>query len=73
VSFQDQHHRRVHAGAETLDLSQLKLPSLTDEDRDGCGSGTLDDIAGAGRRHGVVPQTCTWAFLPTGANWNMVL
>ncbi len=32
----------------------------------------IENASAPRSRHGVVPQTCTWAFFPHGSNRNMV-
>ena len=74
-SRSDLHHRRVHAGAEALDLvpGELAVGRDVHTARDGCAAGRPRSGRSAPRSmHGVVPQTWTCAFLPTGSRWNIV-
>ncbi len=70
----DLHHRRVQQAPRHSTSSQEKLPSVRQLEWIVMDAvlADLDQVAGAAQPHGVVPQTWTCAFLPTGESWNIV-
>src|SRR3981189_812920 len=67
----DQHHRRVHAGAKTLDFFPAEIAILGQ--RKGmvmvAPLAPLDNSPAPRNRAGGVAQAWACAFLPTGCNW----